>query len=164
MAWGILPRAALVLERAFLYFPERTLALAPADVGLVAEEVRLQAADGVRLHGYWVPGQGQRALVWFHGDGGNLSHRLPQARLLLERFGLDQLLVDYRGYGHSQGRPSEAGLYRDGLAMYAATVARGYRPEQVVLYGQSLGAAVALDVARRRPVGADGWVVSRSRG
>ena len=151
---GRAPSALLALERAFLYFPQRTLTLAPADLELVAEEVWLQAADGVRLHGYWLPGRGQRALVWFHGNAGNISHRLPQARLLLERFGLDQLLVDYRGYGRSQGRPSEAGLYRDGLATYAATVARGYRPEQVVLYGQSLGAAVALEVARQQPVGA----------
>jgi fermentation-respiration switch protein FrsA (DUF1100 family) len=103
---------------------------------------------------FWVPGRGQRAVVWCHGNAGNLSHRLPHARLLLDRFGLDLLLVDYRGYGRSQGQPGETGLYRDGLAMYAAALARGYRPDQLVLFGQSLGAAVALDVARRQPAGA----------
>jgi fermentation-respiration switch protein FrsA (DUF1100 family) len=74
--------------------------------------------------------------------------------LLLDQFGLAQLLVDYRGYGRSQGRPSESGLFRDGQAMYAATSARGYCPEQVVLYGQSLGAAVAVELAGQRPAGA----------
>lgn len=143
----------LTLERSFLYFPDRLLATTPAAVGVHAEEVWVEASDGVRLHGYWLPGRGERALVWMHGDAGNIGHRLPNARLLRDRFGLDQLLVDYRGYGRSQGWPSEAGLYRDGLAMYAATMARGYRPEQVVLYGRSLGAAVAVAVARQQPVG-----------
>jgi fermentation-respiration switch protein FrsA (DUF1100 family) len=148
------PNPLLVLERSFLYFPERVLVVTPTEVGLVAEEVWLQAADGVRLHGYWLSGRGERALIWYHGNAGNISHRLPNARLLMDHFGLDMLLVDYRGYGRSQGQPSEAGLYRDGLAMYAESRARGYRPEQVVLFGRSLGAAVALEVARQQPAGA----------
>lgn len=142
------------LERSFLYFPERALATTPAEVGLSAEDVWLHADDGVQLHGYWLPGLGQRAVVWFHGNAGNISHRLSNARLLIDRFGLDLLLVDYRGYGRSHGQPSEAGLYRDGLAMYAAALARGYRPEQIVLFGRSLGAAVAIEVARQQPAGA----------
>jgi fermentation-respiration switch protein FrsA (DUF1100 family) len=142
------------VERSFLYFPERVLATTPAELGLTAEEVWLQTADGVRLYGYWLPGRGQRLVVWFHGNAGNISHRLPHARLLLDRFGLDQLLVDYRGYGRSHGRPSETGLYRDGLAVYAAALRRGYRPEQIVLFGRSLGAAVAIEVARQQPAGA----------
>jgi uncharacterized protein len=148
------PNPLLILERSFLYFPERVLVVTPTEVGLVAEEVWLQAADGVRLHGYWLSGRGERALIWYHGNAGNISHRLPNARLLMDHFGLDMLLVDYRGYGRSQGQPSEAGLYRDGLAMYAESRARGYRPEQVVLFGRSLGAAVALEVARQQPAGA----------
>ena len=92
--------------------------------------------------------------MWFHGNAGNISHRLPNARLLLDRFGLDLLLVDYRGYGRSQGQPSETGLYRDGMAMYAAALTRGYRPEQIVVFGRSLGAAVAIEVARQQPAGA----------
>lgn len=150
----MVPSAVQALERSFLYFPERALVTIPAEVGLVAEELWLQATDGVRLHGYWLPGRGERALVWYHGNAGNVSHHLATARLLMDRFGLDMLLVDYRGYGRSQGQPSEAGLYHDGLALYAATVARGYRPEQIVLFGRSLGAAVALEVARQQPAGA----------
>jgi fermentation-respiration switch protein FrsA (DUF1100 family) len=142
------------LERSFLYFPDRVPGATPADVGLAGEELAIQTVHGVRLHGYWLPGRAQRVLVWYPGNAGNLSHRLPHARLLHDRFGLDQVLADYRGYGRSQGQPSETGLYRDGLALFAATLARGFRPEQVVLFGASLGAAVAIEVARQQPVGA----------
>ncbi|HEX2035867.1 MAG TPA: alpha/beta hydrolase, partial [Chloroflexota bacterium] len=96
----------------------------------------------------------QRVLVWFHGNAGNVGHRLPFAQALVTSFGLDVVLVDYRGYGRSDGVPSEAGLYLDGRAMYAAATERGFAPEQIVLFGESLGAAVALDVAAEHPSGA----------
>src|SRR6266581_1923500 len=110
------------LERAFLYFPERTVVASPAYLGLVAEEVTIQAAERMMLTGYWLAGRGERVLVWYYGNAGNLSYRLPLARVLLDCFGLDILLVDYRGYGRSQGQPTEDGLYADGLAMYAYAV------------------------------------------
>lgn len=143
----------LALERRFIYFPYRELVAAPADYGLRADEVRLVAADGVRLHGWWIHGDGARALVWFHGNAGNISHRLENARLLVDRFGLAILLVDYRGYGLSDGEPDEPGLYLDGEAMYREAAARR-RPDDIVLFGRSLGAAVAVEMALRHPVGA----------
>ncbi len=144
----------LALESSFLYFPSRVLDAEPGAYGLTGEEVRLAATDGVRLHGWWLHGRGERALVWFHGNAGNISHRLDNAKRLVDRLGLDTLLVDYRGYGLSEGRPSEAGLYRDGLAMYDEAARRGFSPERIVLFGRSLGAAVAVEVALARRSGA----------
>lgn len=140
-----------VMERRFLYFPIRTLAAEPADYGLRAEELRLTASDGVKLHGWWIRSKGEILILLFHGNGGNVSHRLERAKLFAEGLGVDLFLVDYRGYGRSEGTPSEAGLYRDGLAIYDAARARGFPLERIVLHGESLGCAVAVEVALHRP-------------
>lgn len=142
------------MERRLLYFPIRTLAAEPADYGLRAEELHLTASDGVRLHGWWIRAKGERVVVLFHGNAGNVSHRLERAKLFVEELGVDLLLVDYRGYGLSGGAPSESGLYRDGLAMYDAARERGFPPERIVLHGESLGCAVAVEVALARPAAA----------
>jgi fermentation-respiration switch protein FrsA (DUF1100 family) len=92
--------------------------------------------------------------VWFHGNAGNAGHRLGRARRLVAEQGLDVALADHRGYGRSGGAPSEAGLYLDGRAVYAAAAGRGVAPDRIVLVGESLGAAVAVDVAAERPAGA----------
>lgn len=140
-----------VMERRFLYFPIRHLDAEPADYGLRAQELRLTASDGVRLHGWWIRARGERVVLLFHGNGGNVSHRLERAKLFAEALGVDLFLVDYRGYGLSEGTPSEAGLYRDGLAIYDAARERGFPPERIVLHGESLGCAVAVEVALARP-------------
>ena len=141
-------------ERRLLFFPERALAAGPADFGLRAEELAITAADGVALHGWWIAGRGERVLIWYHGNAGNIAGRLPNARWFVEQLGVDVVLVDYRGYGRSAGTPDEAGVYLDGLAVYDAVAARGVRPRDVVLFGRSLGGAVATEVALRRPAGA----------
>lgn len=150
VAWLLMVALMMALESSLIYFPARGLAARPADYGLEAEELRVTAADGVRLHGWWIKGRGETALVWYHGNAGNISHRLDNARELVGRFGLDVFLADYRGYGLSEGGPSEAGLYADGLAVYDEARARGFSPRAVVLFGRSLGAAVALEVALAR--------------
>jgi fermentation-respiration switch protein FrsA (DUF1100 family) len=142
-----------VMERRFLYFPIRHLDAEPADYGLRSEALDLTTSDGVRLHGWWIRGKGDRVLLLFHGNGGNVSHRLERAKLFVDELGVDLFLVDYRGYGLSKGTPSERGLYRDGLAIYDAARERGFPSERIVLHGESLGCAVALEVALARPAG-----------
>lgn len=141
------------MEGSFIYFPQKALEASPRDYGLDAETLSLDSG-GARLHGWWIRGSGRRVLLFFHGNAGNVSHRLERARLLTKQLGLDMVLVDYRGYGESSGKPSEAGLYEDGDTIYRCATDRGFRREQIVLYGESLGSAVALETALRHPCAA----------
>ncbi len=144
---GLLP----MIERRSIYFPTATYEAAPEDFGLRAEILEITSAGGVRLAGWWIRGSGRTALLYFHGNGGNISHRLERTKMLVEYLGLDVFLVDYRGYGRSTGSADEAGLSADGEAIYEAGRARGFSPEQIVIFGESLGAAVAIETALRKP-------------
>jgi fermentation-respiration switch protein FrsA (DUF1100 family) len=138
-------------EGRFIYFPLRPYDASPAQYGLQAEDLDVPASDGTRLRGWWLRGRGKTALLYFHGNGGNISHRLDRSRTLVDALGLDIVLVDYRGYGLSEGRPSEQGLSADGEAIYEAARARGFPPERILFFGESLGCAVAIETALRKP-------------
>ena len=154
LGWLVLVGLLALQERRLIFFPTRSLAAAPADVGLRAEELSIMAADGVNLHGWWIEGSGDRVLIWYHGNAGNIGDRLHNARWFVDRLGVDVVLVDYRGYGRSEGTPDEEGLYLDGLAIHDAVAARpAVREEDIVLFGRSLGGAVAIETALRRPAG-----------
>lgn len=150
-----LQTAPLLFEKKLIYFPQRELDLTPADLGLPHQEVTLRAEDGVRLHGWFLPVR-EAALVVLvcHGNAGNISHRLDRALLLQAKLGLSVFLFDYRGYGKSEGRPDEAGTYRDARAAYQHLIDGGLAPERVVLFGESLGAAVAVQLALEKQVAA----------
>ncbi len=141
------------LERMFVYFPARTLDTNPAAIGLQYSEVWLTAEDGVRLHGWFVPHLSARCtFVAFHGNAGNIGNRLPWIELL-HRVPGHVLLIDYRGYGRSEGRPHEHGIYRDATAAYRWCVDhRPASPKGLVAIGESIGGAVAVDLAGRVPV------------
>ncbi|MEX2262532.1 MAG: alpha/beta hydrolase [Bryobacteraceae bacterium] len=116
-----------------------------------AQDVWLQSEDGIRLHAWWIEVPGARlATLFLHGNAGNLSHRLRRIAEITAA-GSSLLLLDYRGFGKSEGRPSESGLYRDADAGYRHLIARGYKPERIVVHGESLGTAVAVDLAVRMP-------------
>lgn len=122
----------------------------PRDAGLEYEDVSIETTDGLRLHGWYVPAAGRRALLFFHGNAGDVSIRTESLRLFHE-LGLSVLIIDYRGYGRSEGRPSESGLYMDAEAAWAHLVERlDYAPGDIVVFGRSLGAAVAAWIAARR--------------
>ena len=142
--------AMLVLRQdRLMFYPTRRLAATPDSYGLDATELAVVTEDGIRLHGWWIRGPGRRALLYFHGNAGNVADRLDRARALHDRFGLDVFLVDWRGYGRSEGSPSEEGLQRDGRAVYRTAIEAGFRPDRIVLFGESLGAAVAIDLAAK---------------
>lgn len=142
-------------EEANLYQPSRELMVEAAGAGAGIQDARFSAADGTRLHGWWAPVE--RPAFWVllsHGNGGNVSHRLGWIALL-RRLGAAVLVYDYRGYGKSEGRPDEAGTYQDAAAALAhLTGPLGADPARVVYLGESLGAAVAVELAvRRAPAG-----------
>ena len=140
------------LERLFVYYPYRQLEGDPGALGLRYQDVVLVTEDGVKLHGWFVPCEGARnTLLMFHGNGGNISHRLSFIQMLYQ-LGLHVFIIDYRGYGRSEGRPFEEGLYRDAQAAYNwwATERRP-NGEKLILFGESLGGAVAVHLAARTP-------------
>ncbi len=148
----------LLLENRLVYHPTHGPDVAWDAERLGAEEVFFRTEDGLRLCGWWHDG-GTRAnadpvpvLLWCHGNAGNISHRAENLQMLTDR-GLAALLFDYRGYGKSEGSPSEEGLYRDARAAHRYLVEeRGVEPERIVCFGRSLGAAVALSTAVSRSV------------
>ena len=146
-----------VFEDRMVFFPEpaRSSDQTPAQAGVKVEDVFLTTSDGVKIHTWWAETPGaQRTVLYFHGNAGNLSLRLPTIGWL-QQLPANVLAVDYRGYGKSEGRPTEEGVYRDGEAAYDYLVREHKIPaEQIVVLGQSLGTTVAVDVASKKPVGA----------
>lgn len=124
-----------------------------AEERLRPEDRFFEAADGTRLHAFWVPREGARAtLLYLHGNGGNVTSYAGFVVALGERLGVNVLLPDYRGYGRSEGTPSEDGLYQDAEAAWAElTGPLGRAPGEIVIYGLSLGTAVATELAVRHP-------------
>lgn len=145
----------------FLYFPGPAPAGAgaPSDHGLPrGEDLRLETSDGVAIHGWWVPAAASSGacgtVLYFHGNAGILEDRAFIARRL-SAAGFDALMVEYRGYGSSEGSPDEEGLHRDALAAWRhAAEERETPPARLAVAGHSLGSAVAARLAAERPVGA----------
>lgn len=147
--------ATLATDQAsHLYHPTEQWTSTPAAIGAPYEEVSFEAADGTLLSGWFVPAAGPaRATVLFcHGNARNISGDV-ETLALFRSLGLETLFFDYRGYGRSQGKPDEQGTYLDARAAWDyLTLRRGVPPERIVVWGRSLGAAVAVDLAaERRP-------------
>lgn len=149
-SWLFVSFLALVFQPQLVYFPSKPLVALPSQIGLAYESVDLTASDGVKLHGWYLPAtQARGTLLYLHGNGGNISHRLL-ALQVMQRLHLNTLIIDYRGYGQSTGRPSEDGTYRDAEAAWRyLTDIRHIPARQVVFYGESLGGAVATWLATR---------------
>jgi len=148
VGWSLLNGLMFLLQPGMIFFPSARLDATPRDWGLEYRDLELTAEDGVRLHGWLIPRPGTRqVLLFFHGNAGNISHRGDSIRIF-HRLGLDVLILDYRGYGKSGGSPSERGLYRDARAAWRWLVGEGgYAPADILVFGRSLGAAVAARLA-----------------
>jgi len=134
-----------------IFYPVRGVATTPDRLGVDGEEVFFTAEDGVRIHAFYLPAPGaRRALLFLHGNAGNASHRLPNA-VELVRLDCSVLVLDYRGYGLSEGRATETGVYADARAGLGHLIEqRGFPENRVIVFGRSLGGAVAVDLAKER--------------
>jgi pimeloyl-ACP methyl ester carboxylesterase len=140
------------LERSFVCFPEKDHHGRPEDYGLRVRDLYFETSDRVRLHGWLFVRDPQAPfLLWCHGNAGNISHRLDNIARL-QAAGINVFIYDYRGYGKSAGTLSEEGFYRDGEAAWETLLREGsVPPSRVVLFGRSLGCAMAADLAVKVP-------------
>jgi fermentation-respiration switch protein FrsA (DUF1100 family) len=139
-----------LFQTRLIYYPSRDYFATPADVGLAYEDLTLKTRDGVSIAAWFVSRDDAKATILFcHGNAGNLSNRLHAIKLLHE-MEYNVLIFDYRGFGRSEGRPGEKGTYLDADAAWEYLIeTRAERPERVVVFGRSLGGAVAIELARR---------------
>ena len=123
--------------------PGRTLTASPNDIGLDYEDITLTTSDNERLHGWYIPAANSRGvLLFFHGNAGNISHRLDSIKIFHE-LNLDTLIIDYRGYGRSTGKASEQGTYLDAQAAWDYLISNRRIPaNRIIVFGRSLGGAI----------------------
>lgn len=139
---------AFAFQKHLVFYPEREITATPASMGMTYRDVFFEAADGVQLHGWFVPATGTPwVLLYCHGNAGNISDRVESIRVFHD-LGLSVFIFDYRGYGRSGGGPSEAGTYKDAHAAYRELVEKeGVSPASVIFFGRSLGGPVAIELA-----------------
>ena len=145
-----------ILETKSVFVPAKEILRTPKELGIPFEDVWLQVtvpAD-FKIHGWWISREDRRKTILFlHGNAGNISDRLDKINMF-NRMGLNVLIIDYQGYGRSEGIPTEGGMYADAQAAYFfLTRDKGIAPDDIFLYGASLGGAAAVDVAAKNPVG-----------
>ncbi|MCM8800307.1 MAG: alpha/beta hydrolase [Candidatus Omnitrophica bacterium] len=141
------------LEERGIYFPISYIDIYPKDIGLKYQDLYIKTKDNLLINAWFIPKEDSKYLVLFcHGNAGNISHRLEKVSFLYN-LGLSILIFDYRGYGKSQGKPKEDGFYKDTESIYEFLV-NEYKilPERIILYGESLGTAVAIELASKRKV------------
>ncbi len=136
-------------------YPSRVITLTPGSINLNYEPISFETRDSVTLFGWFVPESHARGtVIIFHGNAGNISHRLELLRFF-HRLGLNAFIFDYRGYGQSEGRPSEHGTYLDAEAAWLYILqSRHILPEKIILFGRSLGGPIAAWLAQKYNPGA----------
>ena len=144
-------------EHRQVYQPSRPMDANGSELGRPFEDVHFQTADGLKLNGWFFPADkdsSRQHLVYLlcHGNAGNISHRLEHVAALLET-GASVFIFDYRGYGRSEGRPSEEGTYLDGQAAHQWVRQRGFAAANIIVLGESLGGGIASELALREPSG-----------
>lgn len=153
--WGI---ALFVMQPRFLYHPVREVTCTPRELGMDFEDVALETEDGLRLSGWYIPsGKSEATVLFCHGNAGNVRHRLDSIRVFHD-LGLNCCIFDYRGYGNSEGKPTEKGTCLDARAAYRwLTKEKKALPRDIIIFGRSLGGSIAAHLASH--VSARGLVI-----
>jgi hypothetical protein len=158
MATSILGTPVAWLKNTLAFHPNPVVHTSPAAYGLPYEEVWFGGRDGHTLHGWYIPslnqssGSSEPLFIWFHGNAGNIAHRLPQLHLLYQQVGGSHFLFDYQGFGKSRGKPTISGILMDGRDVVTLVRSRGWATgKRLVYFGESLGCAVIVELAIERP-------------
>ena len=146
--WILLALFLYFNQSRFVYYPFKSMDSTPDEIGLSYQDVHLVTEDGIRIHGWYIPHPDPRyTLLFLHGNAGNISHRLESLRIF-HALGLSVLIIDYRGYGKSEGKPDEPGTYIDARAAWNYLVDDLRIPaNKIIIFGRSLGGAVAVDLS-----------------
>ncbi len=143
------------IEKGLIFHPDKgNDSITPDAYGIEYDDVTFRTEDGLNLHGWFVPGKKSspdedlHTLLWFHGNAGNINHRLGNIKMLHERVPVNVFIIDYRQYGRSEGRISEKGTYIDaGAALAHLHSRKEINQEKIIFFGRSLGSAVAVELA-----------------
>jgi uncharacterized protein len=143
------------MQPVFLYSPVQEVPYTPEELGLDFEKVIFKSGDGLMLSGWYIPAKNSELTVLFcHGNGGNMTHSLDTINILYN-IGVDCFIFDYRGYGNSEGKPGEEGTYLDAMAAYKwLTEEKKISPDNIIVFGRSLGGSIATQLASKVKAGA----------
>jgi hypothetical protein len=150
VAYLALATVLYFMQPRFLYSPMREVFSTPAELKLDFEDVVFKTSDGFKLSGWYIPANNSKlTLLFCHGNAGNIAHRLDSINIF-HNLGLNCFIFDYRGYGDSQGKPSEEGTYKDAMVAYNWLVEqKKTSAENIIIFGRSLGGTIAAKLARK---------------
>ena len=149
-------------QNRLIFVPSSEFTITPEQIGLVAEEIWISVNSEEQIHGWWVPNpNSDGVLLYFHGNSGNISDNLAHTRRFYQ-LGMSVLLIDYRGYGRSLGKfPNEQQVYEDARLAWNYLLDKGIEGKDIIIYGHSLGGAIAIDLATEHPQAA-GLIIESS--
>lgn len=141
------------IQSSLIYYPDmpgRHLVATPENIGLAYQDVEIITTDNIKLHGWFIPhDKVKNTVLFFHGNAGNISHRLESIEIF-HHLGLNVFIIDYRGYGQSEGKTTEQGTYQDAEAAWKYLHdAQGISGQQIIIFGRSLGASIAAWLASK---------------
>jgi len=146
---GVLLLFLRYIETRTLFYPTKEIQAFPDRANLGYKDVYFKTSDNVKIDGWFIPCKDSTFTILFcHGNAGNISHRIEKMKFFNE-LGCSVFIIDYRGYGKSEGKPSETGFYKDAEAAYKYLLSQGISTEQIIGYGESIGGAVIVDLASR---------------
>jgi len=143
-----------LIQPGMVFYPLKEIDVTPDKWGLSYEPVKIKLSDDLKISGWYIPHpEAKKTVLFFHGNGGNISHR-GDSLYIFHKLKLNVLIIDYPGYGESEGSPSETGLYQSANAAWQYLISdKKTNPEKIIIFGRSLGGAVATDLASRVKAG-----------
>jgi len=139
-----------IFQDRLVYFPIKDIVVNPHNIGLEYESIFIEVDDGVKIHAWYIPKKGAKTTLFFlHGNAGNISHRLDSIKLF-NSLGMNVFIFDYRGYGNSDGSANEQNTYDDARSAWEYLLkSKGLKPEELVIFGRSLGGTIAANLGSR---------------